>query len=686
MSGAPYVLFRASTKEETISAGSWLEIDVERNGAELRARALGSRHEQPGVHPLGPGLTADSLLALAGRVKTAAERGRRLDPELAGQVQALHGALFQGDLQGVLARLREAAAGGPVLLRLMLQETGLQGFPWEALCEPGQDLGFLGNSASVLPVRGVRSPEPWQPREVRGAVRLLAVAPLHPHALSRLQGTLHESLASGEIEWLEPLTGPRARRAALFERLRRQPEPHILHFTGHAGLHEGLPVLRLADEEGEEGWLPVELLAQQLHRAWGKGPLRLIVLEACEGASPGTQASAAELLARTAADAVVAYLWPVRVDVTSRCSRAFYRALTHAAQQEGDVALSLNEARRSVLAELEGSAEAFSPVLYLRGRDPVLFDFKARRVLPPPPAATRTDTSPPAPALARLLELPFTLLLGDRWEEEEPTLRDLRERLQGELTQKTGAVTPELPLTTLTQLFALRIGQEELDYEFQDVFGQTDFTPPLVRLLARRLGAGVHITLLRLPLLEQALAEQHPELTLHVIQPSTRSDRHAVMMRRQAGGRRWERLREAPASLDTERDVVVLRLCSGYLPAHHFSRPLLTEDDYLLGLRNLSSLLPLELADPIQSVLSLRPLLFVGLSQLTWCHRMLLYQLFGRRALMRGSVAVLHPRTHEQEVWEEGRGLPGSTGVRALEATDEELMAWLEALAAGRKE
>ncbi|MFL5356189.1 CHAT domain-containing protein [Archangium sp.] len=686
MSGAPYVLFRASTKEETISAGSWLEIDVERNGAELRARALGSRHEQPGVHPLGPGLTTDSLLALAGRVKTAAERGRRLDPELAGQVQALHGALFQGDLQGVLARLREAAAGGPVLLRLMLQETGLQGFPWEALCEPGQDLGFLGNSASVLPVRGVRSPEPWQPREVRGAVRLLAVAPLHPHALSRLQGTLHESLASGEIEWLEPLTGPRARRAALFERLRRQPEPHILHFTGHAGLHEGLPVLRLADEEGEEGWLPVELLAQQLHRAWGKGPLRLIVLEACEGASPGTQASAAELLARTAADAVVAYLWPVRVDVTSRCSRAFYRALTHAAQQEGDVALSLNEARRSVLAELEGSAEAFSPVLYLRGRDPVLFDFKARRVLPPPPAATRTDTSPPAPALARLLELPFTLLLGDRWEEEEPTLRDLRERLQGELTQKTGAVTPELPLTTLTQLFALRIGQEELDYEFQDVFGQTDFTPPLVRLLARRLGPGVHITLLRLPLLEQALAEQHPELTLHVIQPSTRSDRHAVMMRRQAGGRRWERLREAPASLDTERDVVVLRLCSGYLPAHHFSRPLLTEDDYLLGLRNLSSLLPLELADPIQSVLSLRPLLFVGLSQLTWCHRMLLYQLFGRRALMRGSVAVLHPRTHEQEVWEEGRGLPGSTGVRALEATDEELMAWLEALAAGRKE
>jgi hypothetical protein len=94
-------------------------------------------------------------------------------------------------------------------------------------------------------------------------------------------------------------------------------------------------------------------------------------------------------------------------------------------------------------------------------------------------------------------------------------------------------------------------------------------------------------------------------------------------MQRRAGGSRWERLREPPAALDTGREVVVLRLCSGYLPSRHFSRPLLTEDDYLLGIRSLASLLPPELADPIQSVLSPRPLLFIGLSQLNWSHRML---------------------------------------------------------------
>jgi hypothetical protein len=240
-----------------------------------------------------------------------------------------------------------------------------------------------------------------------------------------------------------------------------------------------------------------------------------------------------------------------------------------------------------------------------------------------------------------------------------------------------------VPLITLAQHFALRIGQEELDYEFQEVFGQADFMPPLVRLLARRLGAGVHITLLHLPVLEQAIAEQHPRLTLYVIQPSSHVDGHAVMMRREAGGVRWERLREVPSGLDPERDVVVLRLCSGYLPAHLFSRPLLTEDDYLLGVRGLSSLLPFELVEPIQSALSLHPLLLVGMSMLDWSHRMLLYQLFGRRTLMRGSMAVLDPSGREQELWEEGRGLPGKTGVRACESTDEELEAWFEALAAG---
>jgi hypothetical protein len=118
-------------------------------------------------------------------------------------------------------------------------------------------------------------------------------------------------------------------------------------------------------------------MAQELAASFGD-TLRLIVLEACEGARPGMLGSAAELLAQAGADAVVAQLWPVRSDMARACSTSFYRTLTTAARSRGDVAASLSAARRSLLLE---SAEGFSPVLYLRGADPGLFDFKR-----PPPA------------------------------------------------------------------------------------------------------------------------------------------------------------------------------------------------------------------------------------------------------------------------------------------------------------
>lgn len=68
----------------------------------------------------------------------------------------------------------------------------------------------------------------------------------------------------------------------------------------------------------------MELLAQQL-KASLRGLLRLIVLEACEGARPGPFASAAETLVRAGADAV-AHLWPVKADVARACSAELYRA------------------------------------------------------------------------------------------------------------------------------------------------------------------------------------------------------------------------------------------------------------------------------------------------------------------------------------------------------------------------
>src|SRR5262249_3703502 len=152
------------------------------------------------------------------------------------------------------------------------------------------------------------------------------------------------------------------------------------------------------------------------------------------------------------------------------------------------------------------------PVLYLRGRDSALFEFKGRKVSPPRPRPSSPGVVPPSPALQRLLERPFTLLLGDQWKDENLVLEGFRERLCEGLADEGVAALPGLPLSALTERYALRYGERELDSELQEVFGSAGTSSPVITALARRLVPGVHVTLLRLPVLELALAEQRPEL------------------------------------------------------------------------------------------------------------------------------------------------------------------------------
>lgn len=648
-------------------SSEWLELELERADAGVRVRARGSRGEQPAPLLLGPGFQADSLERFSAAVRAAAARGEPLGEEWLERARGLHRALFREDLQTVLARLHEVADGDPILLRWMLHEGELQAIPWEALCEPGTASGFLASSPKVLPARGVYSAEPWKPREVAGAVRVLPVAPSGGAALTVLRAALAQGIAAGEIEWLEPLTGARARWLSLASRLACKPFPHVIHFIGHGALEQGTPRLCLGDADDEGAWIHVERLGQQLQEELRRY-LRLIVLDACEGARPGVLANAAELLARAGADAVVAHLWPVKADVARTCSAAFYRMLTGAGERRGDVARALNHARRMVLATSGDGAEAFSPVLYLRGRDSVLFEFKDRRVSPPRPPASDAREDPPSPALRRLLERPFTLLLGDKWKDERLLLEGFRERLRQVLANDDGTMPPGLPLSALTEQYELRYGEDNLNTELQEVFGSVGLSSPLIAALARRLAPGVHITLLRLPVLELALAEQRPELTLYAIQPpgpGARPGTPGTMMRREAGAEGWTRLHALPRLFDSRGDLVVLRLYSGYSPMKTFRRPLITEDDYLLGIHELKELRPPELYDFIAGRLHTQPVLLMGMSMMSWHHRMLLYRLFEMRTLPHGSGVLLEPGAGELErnLWASGQCLPGRGGV-----------------------
>jgi DNA-binding response OmpR family regulator len=363
---------RGSSSESFV----WMEIEISRVGDEVRVSARGSRSEQ--IPPFTLPISYDTVKQFEYEVRAAARHGKPMTPESLETAQRLSRSILNSQIEALRVRLSEAA-DGRLLVRLAVLNPELQSIPWEAICKFDQVLGFWASSPDILPVRSVMSSAPWAPSAVEGALGVLAIAPSGNSTLYSLETALSQRILAGEIQWFAPLVGSSANASNIFDRLRRKPVPHVVHFVGHGAQEKGNPVLRLADnEDGEEVWLPVELLAQQLE-ANLRGYLRLIVLEACEGANPGVLASAAEILARAGADAVVAHLWPVRADVARVFSAQLYRALAGADRELADIAIAMNEARRAILGTFDATAQAFSPVVYLRGPNGIIFNFRERK-------------------------------------------------------------------------------------------------------------------------------------------------------------------------------------------------------------------------------------------------------------------------------------------------------------------
>lgn len=661
----------------------WLELEIRAQGDTVRVSARGCRGERAREQELG-GFTAATLMAFRVAVGNALARAQPLTGEALAQAQGLHEALLAGEVRDLYVRLAGVAADQKqrLLVRLMIEDPNLQAVPWEAMCRPQSSHGFLAGAADVLLTRGVNSVDPWQPRELRRSLVVLPVLAIPDRAaLEGLESVLAEHVASGAVTLLPAISGDAARNPVLFERLRAGPSPHVLHFLGHGGFDaQRNPVIRLADDaDGEKTLLPIEVFAEELRACFDT--LRIVYLQACSGARPGVFASAAELLARSGVDAVVAHLWPVRAEVARAAAQDFYTHLIGARIGGGDVGASMQASRRTLLA---GSADGFSPVLYLRGPDAQLFDLEERRLKPP--KATRGGSASgelPAP-LRTLLQGPFSLILGEAWDDEATV--EIRDRLREALLEalKLDASTEaHTPLFSLAQRHALAAGRLKLDRLFQKILlavHSRHDAPAVIDAIAPHLRPGVHTTLLWLPLLEHAIAKHHPGKPLYVIQPGPpgHEDRRLVMVRA-PGGDEWEEV-EALPRLRLDEAFVVLRLYGGYSPESQpmLMSPQLTEDDHIQGLFELRYIVPPEWENMIMGWLRTRPVLCIGVSALDWRHRMLLRWLFDQRPPPIGSLAVLADNQSEDEIWEKrGAGLPGTGHFAVVHEPAEALVAAL---------
>lgn len=477
----------------------WLEIELAGKGPTLQIVGRGSRGERPAVHEVSQEKVLDLVRGFSAKVGRAVATATTFEPPLVQHAQSLYEEILNGELRDVLSRLVEASKEqSPVLVRLFIHDDTLQSVPWEAICKPGRAEGFWGTDPRIVVARGVLSPEAWDAKTIDGAVRLLVIAPAESStAISALRQAL--TFQSNEIEWLEPIMGPAINAARLYERIRNGPAPHIVHFIGHGGIDSnGTPALRLADDEdGEETWISAEALARELGAHFAS-TLQLVILEACEGAKPGLFGSAAECFATTGASAVVAHLWPVRAETARHCSSVLYRSLLVEPHTRGDIGAAVAAMRRTLLTT---SAEAFSPILCLRGESSVIFQFR-------PPIASMDVAAQPDDDSEAPESIAPPVFLG-----REKELAQLRTLLDDAHAEKTCMAfvsgEPGSGKTSLIDTFCRQMAQEPTPIVFvggqcAPRTGQADPYAPIVDVLLHLIGA---VRLQAMPTNRPALAE-----------------------------------------------------------------------------------------------------------------------------------------------------------------------------------
>jgi tetratricopeptide (TPR) repeat protein len=328
-----------------------------------------------------------------------AQASRRILPahEQAVQTfgQALFEALFDNEVRDryEVARADARRQGKGLRIKLRIEPPELAALPWEYLFDERRG-EFLSLSQHTPLVRYLDVAEPIEPLAVTPPLRVLGLvaSPADPNLdtldVEQEQRRVERALAPLRERGLLELTWLPGRTFRDLQRALRAGPWHVFHFVGHGGFDAGSGegVLVLEDETGG----PHELGATRLGRLLADHlPLRLIVLNSCDGARASVNdvfSSTAAALARRAVPAVLAMQFEISDAAAIELARSFYEGLADglpidAAVAQARIALSLAQAE---------SVEWGTPVLHLRAPDGVLFRVQSGPGGPPIEAGNQT--------------------------------------------------------------------------------------------------------------------------------------------------------------------------------------------------------------------------------------------------------------------------------------------------------
>jgi hypothetical protein len=324
------------------------------------------------------------VLKVVGSIGRARRKVRRIEPQEGRLIEdfgsQLFQAVFSGPVRECLGRSRIAAENKDAGLRVRLRLPGdLANIPWEYLYD--DEYGFLGLDPRTALVRYLEMSAPVQPFPIHPPLRILTIvsAPTDIPEIDgekewgKLKDELDGLIRDGMVQLDRPETGT---LAALLPPL-RQNEYHVLHFIGHGGYDEEAQdgALAFEDEDRNTRLVTGRDLMQMIS---GHSSLRLVVLNACEGARSATDdpfGGVAQALVRRGIPAVVAMQFEISDPAALVFSPSFYQAIA----QGRPVDVATVEARKTMFARGH-TVEWATPVLYLRSQDGRVFTrrWKAR--------------------------------------------------------------------------------------------------------------------------------------------------------------------------------------------------------------------------------------------------------------------------------------------------------------------
>ncbi len=303
-------------------------------------------------------------------------------------------AFFRDEVANCLERSFDAIESKGTGLRLRLRLTNapkLLELPWEYLYHPARMFFCLSDQTSL--VRYLDIPQSITPLKVKLPLRaLVMIAAPHDEPQLNLEQewrNLNNAVATlksrglFEIDCLQTAT-----LNALNERL-REKDYHIFHFIGHGGFDRNTHAGKiLFEDENQNGHtISGEALAGVLRNE--KATLRLVILNACEGARTSCHdafAGTAQKITQQGIPAVIAMQFAITDEAAVTFTKEFYGRLARGLSLDRTLA----ETRQALYGE-EHKLEWATPVLYMRTPNGDIFDIEDQRQN----SSQQTQTPPP---------------------------------------------------------------------------------------------------------------------------------------------------------------------------------------------------------------------------------------------------------------------------------------------------